>query len=324
MRLFRVELGRFRSRRAVVLIVLAAAVLTAVLAGSEIWNSRPVSAQERAVAEARAQADAQRPAFQRELEFCQENPEQYFGPGTPAAQCEELMTPQPEWYLSRQPLNLRGVLEGSGLGLILFVTALLIICGATYAGADWSTGSMSNQLLFEPRRAKVWATKGAAVLAGGLLVATVLVVAFWLVVYAVADARGITVPERLTHDVWWYGARGILLAGGGALGGYALTMLLRSTVGTLAVLFAYSVGGEALVLALPVDKATQWSLANNVFAWVKDGTEVFDPTITCGPGTEICRQSYWLGLDHGAVYLGTLLAVTVIGSLLLFRRRDIP
>lgn len=324
MRLLRVELGRFRSRRAVVLILVAAALLTAVITGSEIWNTRPVTADERAVAESQAQADAQRPGFQEELEFCRENPEQFLGPEATAAQCEELMMPQAEWYLSRQPLDLGQVLQGAGIGLIMLVTALLIICGATYAGADWSTGSMSNQLLFEPRRTKVWATKAAAVLIGGLLAAAVLVAAFWVTMYAVADARGIAVADHVKHDVWWYGARGVLLAGVGALGGYALTMLMRSTVATLAVLFAYSVGGEALVLALPLDKATQWSLANNVFAWIRDGTEVFDPSISCSPGTEMCRQSYQLGLDHGAAYLGVLLGLTVVASVLLFRRRDVP
>ncbi len=324
MRLLRVELGRFRSRRAVVLILVAAALLTAVITGSEIWNSRPVTAEERATAQARAQADAQRPGFQEELQFCQENPEQFLGPEATAAQCEELMMPQAEWYLSRQPLDLAQVLEGAGLGLLLLVTALLIICGATYAGADWATGSMSNQLLFEPRRTKVWVAKGAAVLIGGLLAAAVLVAGFWVTMYAVADARGIEVADHVTHDVWWYGGRGVLLAGVAALGGYALTMLMRSTVATLAVLFAYSVGGEALVLALPVDKATQWSLANNVFAWIKDGTEVFDPSITCSPGTEMCRQSYLLGLGQGAAYLAVLLGLTGLVSVFLFRRRDIP
>jgi hypothetical protein len=38
----------------------------------------------------------------------------------------------------------------------------------------------------------------------------------------------------------------------------------------------------------------------------------------------MCRQSYQLGLDHGAAYLGVLLGLTVLASVLLFRRRDIP
>ena len=46
MRLLRVELGRFRSRRAIVLILVAAALLTVLITAAEIWNSRPVTAEE--------------------------------------------------------------------------------------------------------------------------------------------------------------------------------------------------------------------------------------------------------------------------------------
>ena len=55
----------------------------------------------------------------------------------------------------------------------------MIIVGTTFAGADWSSGSMSNQLLFEPRRPKVWLAKGAAVLVGTLVASAVILTAFW-------------------------------------------------------------------------------------------------------------------------------------------------
>ena len=41
------------------------------------------------------------------------------------------------------------------------VTLLMLLAGTTFAGHDWNTGSMSNQLLFEPRRARVWVAKAA-------------------------------------------------------------------------------------------------------------------------------------------------------------------
>lgn len=324
MRLLRVELDRFRSRRAVALILLAAALVTVLVAATEIWNTRPVSAAELRAAESRAAVDAANPDFTRDLAACEENPQAFLGPEATAAQCESFMTPRAEWYLNRSVLDPRNVLDDSGVALVVIVTALLIICGATFAGADWSSGSVSNQLLFEPRRGRVWLGKALAVLVGGLAAAAVLVVGFWTAMYLVADARGIAVRPAVTHDVLWYGGRGILLAGLGAVGGYALTMLLRSTVATLAVLFVYSVGGEALVLALPLERATQWSLANNVFAWVKDGTRVYDQDIPCTPGLDVCDQSYQLTIGHGAAYLGLLLGVTLLVSLLAFRRRDVP
>ena len=45
----------------------------------------------------------------------------------------------------------------------------MLLLGTTFAGHDWNTGSMSNQLLFEPRRERVWLAKALAVgmLTGG-------------------------------------------------------------------------------------------------------------------------------------------------------------
>jgi hypothetical protein len=92
----------------------------------------------------------------------------------------------------------------------------------------------------------------------------------------------------------------------------------------VAVLFAYAAAGEAVVVSLPVQRASDWSLANNVLAWVRDGTRVFDDDIRCAPSLEVCDQSYQLGLGQGAAYLGVLLLVTLFVSVLAFRRRDVP
>ena len=54
--------------------------------------------------------------------------------------------------------------QGSGLAVVVVVSLLLVLAGTTFAGHDWNSGSMSNQLLFEPRRARVWVAKGGVVL----------------------------------------------------------------------------------------------------------------------------------------------------------------
>ncbi len=261
MRTFLVELDRFRSRRAVVLVLLAGAVLTALLAGTAVWDSRPVSAAEHATARARAAADAADPGFKRELATCRRHPGQFFGPGGTARQCTGMLTPRPENYLARRPLSLAEQQHDRGLTQLVLLAALSIIVGATFAGGDWASGSMSNQLLFEPRRTRVWLAKAAAVTVGTLVASGVLVAGFWASLYLTAEARGLPLGASVQEQVRWLAARGVLLAGFAGLGGFALTMLLRHTVGTLALLFAYVVGGEALVALLPVDRAGQWSLA---------------------------------------------------------------
>jgi ABC-2 type transport system permease protein len=324
MRLLLVELDRMWSRRAVVLLVLAAALLTALLAGTAAWDTRPVSADERAAAEVQARNAAEDPLFKKDLAQCREDPTSFLGSDAVAADCDQVLTPRPEDFMSRATLDLGQTLDGRGVAVVLLVTALLIIAGATFAGGDWATGSISNQLLFRPRRTEVWLAKAGAVLLSALVVSAVVIGGFWLALYLTADSRGIATPGSVLHDIRWTTGRGAVLATAGALGGYALTMLLRSTVGTLALLFAYAVVGEALVAALPVERASQWSLSNNVFAWVDDGTRVFDPDRVCPPGRGGCIQSYILGLEHGAAYLGALLLVAVVVSVVAFRRRDVP
>jgi ABC-2 type transport system permease protein len=324
MRLLLVELDRFRSRRAIALIVLAAAVLTAVLAVTTLWSTRPVSAADQAKAEAQAAALAQEPHVQRDLRRCERRPEQFLGPTATSAECERAILPRDEWFLFRSSLSLGEEKNDSGLAVIMLVSGLVIIAGATFAGGDWASGSLSNQLLFEPRRPAVWLAKGAAVFLASLAVAAVLVTAFWVTLYVAADSRGIATGASVQEQIRALAGRGILMAGFGALGGYALTMLLRHTVGTLAVLFGYAVGGEALTAALPVSGAGRWNLSNNVFAWLRDGHEYFDDSITCSPADRLCSQTGALSLADGAAYLGVLLVVVVLLSVLLFRRRDIP
>jgi hypothetical protein len=324
MRLLLVEVDRLWSRRAVVLLVLAATLLTALLAATAVWDTRPMSADERAAAEVQAANAAADPLFKKDLAQCREDPESFLGSGSVADDCDQILTPRPEDFLSRATLDLGRVVENRGVAVILLVTALLIIAGATFAGGDWATGSISNQLLFRPRRLEVWAAKAGAVLLSALVVSVLLVGGFWLALYLTAESRGITTPGAVLHDIRWTAGRGVVLATAGAFGGYALTMLLRSTVGTLALLFAYAVVGEAVVAALPAERASRWSLSNNVFAWIDDGTTVFDPDRVCPPGQGGCIQSYVLGLGHGAVYLGVLLALAALVSVVAFRRRDVP
>lgn len=325
MRLFLVELSRFRSRRAIVLVLLAAGVLTAVMVASTAWSTRPVTAADLAKAERTAQAEAQQPYVQRELRRCERNPERFMGPGGNAAECEEMIVPQPEWFLDRAALSLENQKEDTGIAVLMLVAAAAIVVGTTFAGGDWASGSMSNQLLFEPRRGTVWIAKAAAVTVGALLAATVVVAAFWVALYLVAASRDIETGATVQESIRAMAGRGILLAGAAALGAYGLTMLLRHTVGALALLFGYAVGGEALVAALPIERDGRFSLSNNVFAWVNNGIDVWDPDLPCDAGGGgMCEQTYRLTLENGATYLGVLLAAVLVLSVLLFRRRDIP
>lgn len=322
MRLVLVELSRFRSRRAIVLILLAAALFAAFLAATTVWGTRPVSDSDRAAAQVQVDRETSRPSFQRELNRCHEHPRRYIGTNNPAL-CDRDMTPRVEWFIDRQPLSLANVKGDTGVAVLLVTAALMIIIGTTFAGADWSSGSISNQLLFEPRRGKVRLAKAVAVFVGTLVAAAVIAAAFWAVIYLVAESRGIPTGASVQADIRSMVGRGVLLAGFGAFGGFALTMLLRHTVGTLALMFAYAVGGEALTSSLPIAGVGRWSLGNNVFAWLNNGYRYYDDSLPCPRVSGSCNQMARLALSHGVLYLGVLVLVVVLLSVVFFRRRDV-
>lgn len=321
MRLLDVELRRFWARRAIAVTVLLAAGVTLVLAGATVWSTR--SATEAEVAAAQQQLEAERASVAGDLERCLEEPSEEQTAVPAAERCEEL-DPQLEWFLPRERLDLEDEQRGAGLALALVLAGAAIVVGSTFAGADWSTRSVSTQLLFRPGRLRLWATKALAVVLGVTLVSLALTAAFWGSLAFVAHARGLDPAASTLADVGLHGSRGVVLAAAAGLGAFALTMAMRSTLTALALLFAYAAAGEALLASLPVEEAGRWSLANNVQAWVLDGLRVYDESL-CQPGAgAACDATYLLPGGHGAAYLGVLLLAAVVGSLVLFARRDIP
>src|SRR4051794_5450565 len=257
-RLVRVELARFRTRRVIALLLLLAALLAALVAAKSAWDTRPITKQEEATARANAAMEPQSAEVKDQLARCLSDPEQYLGTGESAEDCRQNFTASFENYLPRAPLDLVDTVKGNGFGVGLAVAGLLVIAASTFAGSDWASGSMVNQLLFEPRRSRVWAAKGIAVTVASGVAAVITIGGFWLVLYVVAVDRDIPHGSGVMSDVGWHVLRAVLFATGAALGAFALTMLFRHSVATLALLFAYSVGGEILAFLVPVDNIGRW------------------------------------------------------------------
>ena len=321
-RLLRVELTRFRSRRVIALLVLLAAVLAAGVAAKSAWDTRPLSDQEVATAKAQAAMDADRSDIKADLATCLADPVRYLGPGATPQQCRDALTAAPRSYVPRETLDLTGTLAGNGLGLATLVVVLLIIAGATFAGGDWASGSMSTQLLAESRRGRVWAAKGTAVALASGAVALVVLGGFWLAMYLVAADRGVPHGSAVLGDIGWHLLRAVLLAMGAGLGAFALTMLFRYSVATLALLLAYSVAGELFGYLLPIDGIARWSLGTNVLGWLNTHYEYVDPTARCTTLGDCLGPRHLGHLESGAYLLGLLL-VAIAVSVLAFRRRDV-
>jgi ABC-2 type transport system permease protein len=313
-----VELSRFRSRRAVVALVVAMLAISGVVMAAVVYETRPLTVSEQDRAEQRFERE--RTDALPQIEQCLEDPEQFFGGPVDAAQCETL-GPQLEWFAARPTLDLDEAARSTGPGVGVALAALAILVGATFAGADWSSGSMTNQLLFRPRRLRLWLSKAVAVVLGTTAAAAVSLAVFWGCLVAVAQARSLGVGEEIWREILLGSGRGLVLVAAGGLGGYALTMWLRRTGGTIGLMFGFTLVTELMVSVLPFDRVSQWSILNNLAAWAGGGTEVYDDS-GCVP-TAPCDPLYTLTFTHAAAVLGALLLVALVVSLVTFRRRDI-
>ncbi|TWG95923.1 hypothetical protein L615_004600000180 [Nocardioides sp. J9] len=329
-RLLRVELRRYLHRRAVVLL-LAGCLAAPVLIGVSTWfDTRPASDAEIASAQAeveRAKADGE---YRQAVDDCVANPMDW---GITARdenavreECRAQNEPQLDWFLYSPELDLDEQQSQSGVAVASLLAILLLLAGTTFTGHDWNSGSVSNQLLFEPRRPRVWTAKAVVVTGVALVVAAVVMTAYWSGLAAVAEARGVLRDGQLV-DALQMGWRSAGVAATAALLGYALTMLFRSTVATIGVLLGASVAGSLVLLALGFDE--RWNPGINIAALIDNGATYYSDE-ACEAATEDGEY-----VDYGpceaevtftdaSLYTGSFLLLSGVASFASFRRRDVP
>ncbi|KRF20778.1 ABC transporter permease [Nocardioides sp. Soil796] len=325
MNLLKVELTRLRWRRAALLILLAAVVLPIIFIAATAWNTRPFSDAD--VADAESQMQMQQQYAEEDIANCVAHPQQYgFDADEPDLEslCSQSMVPPDDIsnYLYRDQLSTPYALDGPGLSAATFMVLLALILGTTFAGADWASGSMSNQLLFESRRPRLWLAKAAAAVIGGALLAVVGLVVFWASYAGLAGFRDVELAGY-ADDIGAQVLRGTLFAGAAALGGFGVTMLFRSTVASLGLLLAGAVGGSMLMAVLPVDDPERWMFHSNAAAILQNGYEYW-PSGGYSCMDDCSDIMLHLSLTHGVVYFAVVLAVLTAVSVFSFRSRDVP
>lgn len=322
--LFRAELTRLRWRRAVLALMAVAIVVPALMLAGTLWETRPVTEADLANAEAEMAASAEV-----SVADCLSSPRNWgirprdLTEEEVAAKCERRagsMGSVEDW-IYRPTLTVRETREGAGLALASILTLLAALIGTTFAGHDWATGSMGNQLLFESRRQRVWAAKFGAVVLGTTAMTIVGLSLFWGGIWMATEMRDLTIGE---HQWWWTftaAARTVVLVAGAGAAAYALTMLLRTTVGALGVIIGAGIGSSILLALTLGEHAQRWMLSTNAFAFVLGEQEYYVDSEECWRGGE-CYEM--LTGPQGAVYLGVLVVVVAAASLVSFRRRDVP
>jgi hypothetical protein len=339
MRLFRAELSRLVGRRFTKIMTGTVLLVLVVIAIGFAVSSHQHNAATRATALAQIQQIKQQQlAEQQACEAQQKDPSVTAPDGAkfpPGFDCSQLgaYTPtdadvnnfQPHQFTFRTDTEQTVALLGFLLSLLAFAV------GASFVGAEWSSGGMMNLLLWRPRRLRLLFGKLTALLFGAL-VTGVVVSAAWLVgMWAIASTRGDA--GRITHGLLaslaLTDARALALMLAAAVLGFGIASVGRHTATAMGVAIGYVVVlelGARIVLHLAgVARPERFLLSSYAIAWLDKSQQYYDDS-SCRHqiGPFVCEPTRWLiHMNQGAVVGGVLVAVVLLWAFVSFRRRDI-
>jgi hypothetical protein len=188
------------------------------------------------------------------------------------------------------------------------LTILGIALAASFTGAEWSAGTMTTLLTWEPRRGRVYLAKLVAAAIFTFISAIVLQLVLGLALLPSGLAHGSAAGAN-AHWFWTAAAsasRGAIVAVLGAAIGLAIAWLARNTTAAVLVTFFYLFVLENVILGLK----QQWS------GWLfSENAGIF----IVGPKLDIRGHSSIQALLVLCVYAGVVTAVSVA----LFSRRDV-
>jgi ABC-2 type transport system permease protein len=301
-----VEFRRLLARR-IVRFVGAMALLGLLIAGLVLFvRSHRLDAP--STARLRTKAET---GYQQELARCSAGnfgiPPSDIPPGETLEQfCQSIVQPPPLPDPAFHLTQYRAVAEGLS-GLLI---ALLVVLGATSAGAEWHAGTVTTQLTWEPRRARLFGAK--------VIVAAVFAFVAFLAVEALLF--GVLTPAALFRGTtrgidaqWFRGTVVILLRAGavaamGAAIGHALAWLARNTAVAVGAALGYAAVLEPLLRAAR-PKWEPWFLVSNAVRFITAHPLDFTTRARSTTGAGVLLAAYTLG--------------AVIVTLAVFRRRDV-
>lgn len=317
-RLLRAEVVRLLSRRFTVIALLA--VLAAVGAFQLVVNSelRPPSAAELTAAQTQLEKSRQ--------DWQQNHTEYETDCRGSAPSGTDCTIPEPTLadYVYRPTFR---EVANMSLSLAVYLSALAVFMVAgSSIGAEFSSGSISNWLTFIPQRGRVFAAKLLVIAGFGALLTLASSALALGVVVALAKSYGqhLETLGALTA----MGARGVLIGVALAVLGFCIGLVGRHTSAAIGVLlgylFVWFVRNALLSETTWAQRLTPITPEGNLGAILEKGHRYVIPTRHVGAdGVQIDYLEHTISLAHGLTYWALILAVVVVASLLVFRRRDV-
>ncbi|MGC4804035.1 ABC transporter permease subunit [Micromonospora sp. DT233] len=338
MSLYRTELRRLGKRRFTRwATLLGLLVLAAVLAGIFVTNEK-IGPEQRARAERKAEQQYQEQARWAEEERAACTQAKTSGQNAPQGRypedCAMIQPPDREsieakWYLP-STFDFRDRFEETIIPFTGILAMIGFVVGASFVGAEWSTGGMMNLLLWRPKRLTVLLTKLAALLTGAVGL-TVVTAALWTVgFWIVGTMRGST--AKMTAGVWQSfgltGLRGLLLIVVAATLGFAIASLGRHTAmalgGAIGVVAVGQFGVGVLMGMAGAKFIEAWLLPTYAMAWLQKKV-ILENYDSCNANYygECKPDTLELTWQHSSILLGVGLVVILGAALINMRRRDI-
>lgn len=339
MNLFKTELRRLARRRLSLVFGIIAAAGLLVLAGV-FWFTSSKGPTEAELADAQAEADQMNAEYGENVEYeeCLDD-EAYL-------ETEEYSWTTTDPYyqdMSHEELcaNVFGMITAEDLiwtytfefaemgpqlliGVAIVAGLIMMMLASSAIGAEWSSGGLSNLLLWHPNRLKVWGVKlGAAAVVCAAAVIALLVLAFGLL-YVTAAARG-EVGEL--NSAWWNEelpriSRAVVLSIGMTVLGASLAMLGRHTAISGGIIAGYLIVGDMLVqfagMAMQMPFSERMSLYTWVSAWIDGRVELHHWEMNAETPDVMVITSTEAGLMLGGIVL--LFAALATWA---FKRRDV-
>lgn len=210
---------------------------------------------------------------------------------------------------------------------------LAFILGASCGGAEWSSRSMALQLLWEPRRGRLFGIKWLALALVTVITTAVILLVGLALGWVTVALRGTpdlatgVYPSGFFTDLASGAGRGLVLVVIAATFGFAVSMLVRNTGAALGVAFVYfAVFENAVRLVLENHGSEPFMLTTNVAALLmKDGLEVPRKLVQVTDASGTYTTPLMVHLSHGRSLLTVLvyLALVTVPAIWAFTRRDV-
>jgi hypothetical protein len=347
MNLVRAELTRLFGRRFTKIMLGVVVLLLLVVGFGLAASSHKHTAQTRAQAiariqQVRAEQASEIDRMRSACEAAQRDPSSApaegprFPPGFDCSQIQNSFEPTEENISNFEPHQFVFRTEAADTIMVAgFLLALLAFAvGASFVGAEWSSGGMMNLLLWRPRRVPVLLGKLCTLVLGMLTTGIVLSVAWVAAVYGVASERGDTsrITSGLLTSLALADARALALMLAAAVLGFGIASLGRNTATALGLAIGYvvvlEIGTRIVLQIASVARPQRFFLSNYALAWLAKSQEYWDDTpcrraAAAGLGGE-CQPVRWmLHMNQSLVLGAVLVGLVVIWAFVSFRRRDI-